>query len=228
MISNTPGRCLSACVPDYCVFDLETTGCSCSCDNVIEISALKVKNHRVVDEFSFLIDPGRPIPCGATMVNGITDAMVENCPTMNQVLPLFNDFVGTMVLVGHNIGSFDMKFIHRDAKRYLGGVFGNDYIDTLPLSRKYLKNLRHHTLGDLASYYGASTEGAHRALNDCYMNQLVFEHLAQEMEQENATEKDSPNCPVCGRPMVLRSSRFGVFWGCPNFPACRGTRRYED
>ena len=30
-------------------------------------------------------------------------------------------------------------------------------------------------------------------------------------------------CGECGYPMELRPSRYGMFWGCTRFPACRGT-----
>lgn len=30
-------------------------------------------------------------------------------------------------------------------------------------------------------------------------------------------------CPDCGGVMALRESRFGLFYGCENFPACRAT-----
>lgn len=29
-------------------------------------------------------------------------------------------------------------------------------------------------------------------------------------------------CPDCGARMVLRDSRFGLFWGCSRWPACNG------
>ena len=37
----------------------------------------------------------------------------------------------------------------------------------------------------------------------------------------------APDCPKCGRPMVRRTARRGAnagseFWGCPEFPRCRG------
>ncbi len=34
----------------------------------------------------------------------------------------------------------------------------------------------------------------------------------------------TPNCPRCGAPMRRRSGRYGQFWGCSNYPRCRGTR----
>jgi hypothetical protein len=41
-----------------------------------------------------------------------------------------------------------------------------------------------------------------------------------------------PLCPRCGQPMVLRTARRGshegeAFWGCADYPHCRGVRAYE-
>ena len=36
-------------------------------------------------------------------------------------------------------------------------------------------------------------------------------------------------CPLCDQEMVTRrASRGGVFWGCPKYPKCRGTRSWRD
>lgn len=42
-----------------------------------------------------------------------------------------------------------------------------------------------------------------------------------------STTHDTPTitCPLCGAPMVKRTSQYGAFWGCSKYPACRGTRR---
>ncbi len=36
------------------------------------------------------------------------------------------------------------------------------------------------------------------------------------------------HCPLCGSSMVLRNGRYGRFYGCPNYPRCRGTRSYKQ
>ena len=178
--------------PDYVVFDLETTGISRVYDEVVEISAVKVRGGKVVDEFSTLVNPGRHIPAGASQVNGITDQMVAHAPRFVKVLQEFLDFTEGYPLVGHNIASFDMKFICRDAEKYYGSVPVNDYVDTLPLARKHLPNLSHHKLTDLASYYGLTTDGAHRALNDCRMNQQVYECMVKEMREAWTGKTEKP------------------------------------
>lgn len=35
------------------------------------------------------------------------------------------------------------------------------------------------------------------------------------------------NCPKCSSKMILRSGKYGKFYGCSRFPYCRGTRQYK-
>ncbi len=223
MLTNKAGKRLIKYVPDYVLFDLETTGLSCRNDEVIEISALKVKDGSVEDEFSTLVNPGMPIPFMASEVNGITDDMVKDSPDFKTALGQFIEFAGDSVLVGHNIVSFDMKFIQRDVEKYYGKVLGNDYIDTLLLARLYLPELQHHTLSDLAHYYHISTAGAHRALADCRMNQRIFESLKEEIENPSEAAQAVKRCPKCGNALKMRTGKFGEFWGCMSYPECKYT-----
>ena len=224
MLSRKPGKKLNTYVSDYVVFDLETTGVSCNSDDVVEISAIKVIGGEVVDEFTTLVNPGRPIPYHASEVNGITDDMVKDSPFFEEVLFDFLEFIGDSVLVGHNIHTFDIKFLYRDAERFWGETIGNDYIDTLQIARIYLPQLSHYKLVDLAKHYGISTVGAHRALNDCRMNQIVFEQLAKEMANPSEDAKAVKKCPKCGNVLRKRKGRYGEFWGCMSYPGCTYTR----
>ena len=92
---------------DYVVFDLETTGVSQERDDIIEVSAVRVCAHKVVDSYSTLVNPHGPIPPDATQVNGITDDMVKDAPDIGEAMEGFLAFIGASVLVGHNIHTFD-------------------------------------------------------------------------------------------------------------------------
>lgn len=221
MLKAIPGNPRNQYLPDYVVFDLETTGISCTSDDVVEISALRVRGGRITDRFSSLVNPGRPIPYSASQVNHITDEMVAGEPTMGEILPEFLRFIGDDVLVGHNIARFDMKFLHRDCQSLFRKVPGNDYLDTLSFARSRLPGLRSYALTALASHYGLGTVGAHRALKDCELNQQVFELLAK--EPERMMEAGCRVCPRCGAPLVFRRGRFGSFYGCSQYPNCRHT-----
>ena len=216
LMSTQKGTLINKYTPNYVIFDLETTGISPNYDEVIEISALKVKGGEVVDEFNTLVNPGRKIPFGATKVNGITNAMVAEAPAFSHVLAEFLDFAEGLVLVGHNIARFDMKFIWRDAEQYFGEIPKNNYVDTLQVARKHLPKMEHHRLVDLAEHYGISSEGAHRALNDCYMNQKVYECMVAEMREthqkraEEARKKASQGVEVQQRPQHFTVKIRGV------------------
>lgn len=129
--ADNRGKRLSKYVDNYVVFDLETTGISAVKDDIIEISALKVKNHEQVETFSRLVNPRRPIPAGATKVNGITDEMVQSEPGLEFILPEFLDFIDGEILIGHNIQSFDLLFLNRAADEVCRKAVLNDFIDTL-------------------------------------------------------------------------------------------------
>lgn len=224
-MSNQRGKQLNKYVPDYVLYDLETTGISANYDEVIEISAVKVRGGKIIDEFSTLVNPGRTIPYGASAVNHIYDEMVADAPEFEEVLPLFLAFIGNDILVGHNIASFDMKFLYRDFEKYMGVVLPNDFVDTLRLAKIVFPDWKHRRLGDLANYYGISTVGAHRALTDCKMNQKGFELLGKELSGEGTMDvrQNVKICPKCGMTMVKRKGKFGEFWGCKGFPDCRYT-----
>lgn len=213
------GKRLVKYVSDYVVFDLETTGFYCDTDRIIEISALKVQKKAVTDTFSTLVNPQCAIPERATQVNGITDDMVADAPLIQEALEQFFCFIGTDVLVGHNIHAFDLKFIQREAEALFGKTVENDYIDTLYMARHCLPGLDHHRLTDLAEYFHVDTSGAHRALNDCMMNYRCYEKMAQLQE-----ETEILICPECGGELMKRKGRYGMFFGCSNYPECRYTK----
>ena len=180
------GKRLNSYLEDYVVFDLETTGISQEMDDIIEISAVKVRAHEIVGEYSTLVDPGRHIPRAATAVNGITDSMVAGAPNIKTAITGFLEFIGDGVLVGHNIHTFDTNFIYDAVWQALGKEFCNDYVDTLYMARRCLPELPHHKLTDVSEYFHIETTGAHRALADCLMNQKCYEEMGKLLKEYRA------------------------------------------
>jgi DNA topoisomerase-1 len=39
--------------------------------------------------------------------------------------------------------------------------------------------------------------------------------------------KSEHKCPVCGKPMLYKTSRFGQFLGCSDYPNCKGTLKLD-
>ena len=164
----------------FVVFDLETTGTSPAFDKIIEIAAFKIVDGVIKEFFSTFVNPGIEIPPRITDLTSITDEDVANAPRIEDVLPDFQKFVDGVILVGHNIGGFDIPFIN-NAGEPLHIRFDNPYEDTYPLSKTYLKGLKNNKLGTVASYFGIVNEHAHRADSDTLTNAKVFLKLAEYM-----------------------------------------------
>lgn len=223
-VIRNKGKRLNEYVPDYVVFDLETTGISPDRDSIIEISAVKVQKGQIAGEYSTLVNPRRHIPAGATAVNGITDKMVAGAPDIREAVDGFWNFVQDGILVGHNIHTFDTNFIYDVTLAHFGWEMKNNYVDTLYLARKCLPQLAHHKLGDVSVHFKIDTSGAHRALNDCVMNQRCYEELGKLLVSKPELVRVQLPCPKCGSELILRKGKFGEFFGCSGFPGCKYTR----
>lgn len=154
----------------FVVVDLETTGTSASKSQITEIGAVRVREGRVVDEFTTLVNPGVLIPAAITLLTGITQSMVATAPPITEALPGLLAFLAAepdTVLVAHN-APFDTGFLKAACERE--GAEWPDYpvVDTLRLARAVLvrPEVRNHRLGTLAAFFGTPTAPNHRALDD--------------------------------------------------------------
>ena len=84
---------------EFVVFDLETTGFSNINDKITEIGAVKIRDFEIVDRFSELVNPEKDISYRVQELTGITNEMVKDKPTIEEILPKFMEFVGDDVLV---------------------------------------------------------------------------------------------------------------------------------
>ena len=158
---------------EFVVFDIETTGLNSHTNEIIEIGAVKIKAGRIVDRYSQLINPGRPIPYHITEITSITDEQVANEPKIDEVIGKFVDFIGDAVLVAHN-APFDMGFIKRDIKKYLNIDLECSVIDTLQMARDLFPDLKKYGLGDLNKTLGLALEKHHRAVDDSQATANMF------------------------------------------------------
>jgi DNA polymerase III subunit epsilon len=158
----------------YVVFDVETTGSAAGKGGAItEFGALKLVGGEVVDQFSTLVNPGRPIDPFVVRLTGITDRMVSDAPSISEVMPRFEEFVEGCVLVGHNV-HFDCSFV--TAAR--GGTpLPNEVLDTLKLARCLVPGLKRYRLSSLVSHFGVRQAPNHRALSDAAATTEVFRKL---------------------------------------------------
>lgn len=158
-------------MPSIVALDIETTGLDAVSDSIIEIGAIRFNKRRIEDEFSTLINPGRTIPGFITKLTGITNAMVRSSPTIDDVLPELEDFVGDLPILGHNV-QFDLSFF----KEF--GLFRyNDALDTYDMASVLLPSAGRYNLGALGLYFGIPIPATHRALDDARVTYGIFTRL---------------------------------------------------
>lgn len=163
----------------FVVLDLETTGGSADSDNITEVGALKVKGGAVLGTFSTLVRPSAPIAPSIELLTGITNAMVERAPPIEEVLPSLCEFMKGSVLVAHN-ARFDASFLRAAFARYEYEVPFDRSVCTLKLARWLMKGeTRDMRLETLSAAVGANTRPCHRAFPDAQATTDLFHRLLE-------------------------------------------------
>jgi len=155
----------------FVVLDLETSGASARTGSAItEIGAVKVCGGNVKGTFHTLINPSTPLSPFIVELTGITDQMLADAPSIETVLPLLCEFIGSpeeSVFVAHN-APFDLSFLKTASA--LHGYIWPDFrvLDTVKLARLVLTkdDVANYQLGTLAEYFDTHVAPNHRALDD--------------------------------------------------------------
>ena len=83
---------------EFVVFDTETTGMPPGA-RLVEIGALKVRGHHVVDRFESLVYPECPIPPSVIRIHGIDDRMVQFERKEKQMLDRVQEMVAVTAII---------------------------------------------------------------------------------------------------------------------------------
>lgn len=158
---------------DLVAIDLETTGLDPRRDAIIEIGAVHMRNGRIIDEYSQLVDPGVPLPAIITDITGIRPEQLVGQPDLQSLLPGLSRFVADAPVIGHNV-DFDMEFLVRQ-----GILRSNLRLDTVELAAVLMPRAARYSLGNLAAEAGIELKQAHRALDDARATALLYWSLWQ-------------------------------------------------
>jgi DNA polymerase-3 subunit epsilon len=162
------------------MLDFETTGLSPAMgDRITEVAALRIVDGRIVERYVSLINCKVRIPSFITHLTGISQAMVDAAPPVDQVVPELLEFIGGDALSAHN-ASFDEKFLKAEAER-LGLAMRHDgLVCSLKLSRRVFPGMSSYKLGLLSGQLGIRfRSAAHRAESDAEVAAEVLLHIGR-------------------------------------------------
>ena len=163
--------------------DTETTGTDPESARIVTMCAGVSPRPGVWEPTSWRVNPGIPIPAGASAVHGITDEDVATEPSGAAALaPIWDHLAAhaSLPIVGHNL-AYDMTVLDREFRRHLGkGVpEGIRCIDTLVLFRRFDFTTGGRQLEHLANRYGISLN-AHDSSDDALASLRILHVLASE------------------------------------------------
>ncbi len=159
----------------FAIVDIETTGGSAHWHKITEIAIFLHNGKQVIDSYQTLINPQRTIPANITALTGITNAMVSNAPTFEDVAEIIYEFTKDSIFVAHNV-NFDYSFVKKEFE-HLGVNFSRKRLCTVRLARKILSGFKSYSLGNLCAQVGIAVNDRHRAGGDAEATAKLFSLL---------------------------------------------------
>lgn len=159
----------------YTIIDIETTGGNNKSGRITEIAAFLHDGHKMIDKFTSLINPGVPIPPFIKNLTGISDEMVADAPTFEEIASELDRFTANAIFVAHNV-NFDYSFIKEEFRR-IGRDFKRKTLCTVQLSRASFPGLASYSLGKITRELDILLENAHRAEADAWATVKLFEKI---------------------------------------------------
>ncbi|MFL2666995.1 MAG: exonuclease domain-containing protein [Burkholderiales bacterium] len=149
---------------DFVFLDLETTGATAGTDRITEIGLISVKDGKYENEWQTLINPLRSIPNNIQLITGISNEMVENKPTFEEISDGLIKRLEGKILVAHNV-RFDYAFLRNEFKS-CGIKYAPKRLCTVKLSRLLYPEERKHGLDSIIKRLKLTSGVRHRAMTD--------------------------------------------------------------
>ncbi|MEI6458454.1 MAG: exonuclease domain-containing protein [Pseudomonadota bacterium] len=161
MSSANSGRGLDR---DLVCLDLETTGGHPSRNRIIEIGLIEIDRDGSERVWGTLVHPGVRIPSQIEDFTGISNEMVADAPSFEDVHRELLERLSGRLFVAHN-ARFDYGFVRAELLR-LGLRFVSPVLCTVKLSRRIYPEHPRHNLDSVMARHGLSCAARHRALGD--------------------------------------------------------------
>lgn len=183
---------------------------------ITEVAIIIRSETKELDRYETLINPGVPIPRNITHITGISDEMVEDAPTFNEVAPKIFEMLEGQVFVAHNV-NFDYGFIRHHLLES-GIKWSAKRLCTVRLSRKLLPGMYSYSLGKLAQQMGHEIKARHRAMGDCEFTAELFQELLNRDDQEhidfalNQRNREATLPPLLSRQVIEKlPNTLGIY-----------------
>ncbi|NOU99169.1 ATP-dependent DNA helicase DinG [Paenibacillus planticolens] len=156
----------------FAVLDFETTG-SQPADEIIQVGLVIIDQFQIIDRYTSLVNPGIGIPSSITTLTGITDEMVADAPTLDQVMSDMFPLLFDCVLVAHH-AAFDLSFLQKGLTKTGYPPFSGRVLDTMDMLRILFPSISSLQLSMVAGLFGIDHERPHQADSDAEVTAEIW------------------------------------------------------
>ncbi|MBQ0049753.1 MAG: ribonuclease H-like domain-containing protein [Bacteroidales bacterium] len=160
-------------------FDLETTGLDIAKDRIVEICYIKIEPNGNEESRSMRINPEQHIPEAASLVHGIYDSDVQDCPTFKEVASTLATTFKGCDLAGFNSNRFDIPLLVEEFMR-AGVLLDFSKRKFVDVQNIFHKMERRTLVAAYRFYCNKELENAHSALAD---TRATYEVLLAQLER---------------------------------------------
>ncbi|MBK5211504.1 MAG: hypothetical protein JJE36_04235 [Coriobacteriia bacterium] len=151
------------------LLDLETIGLRPVPGGITEVALMRMRGPEVLERYSTLVRPRTSISSEITEITGISNEMVADAPSIEEVKGAVLAFIGTADVVAHN-AHFDKNFLEASF-----GTLPNRWVDTVFLAQVGLPRLTRYRQIGLADWLNPDAgKNAHRAAADVEVLRYVW------------------------------------------------------
>jgi DNA polymerase-3 subunit epsilon len=177
---------------EFLAVDVETNGRAGDLCELTEVGAVLVGGGELHEEMESLVRVEQPLSRGIERFTGITQAMVDNAPPPEAVLPEIAELIEGRVLVAHS-AQFDRRALKQAFERCDIEWPNPPVICTVAMARRFAPLSSQRRLARLADSLGIEVEGVHRALVDARTCAKIFCALFPRLCATAATVSDAVN-----------------------------------
>lgn len=166
----------------FVVVDVETTGnAPKNGDRIIQLAIIVMQGTEIVEQFSSFVNPQKEIPPFIEQLTGISNELVQNAPTFEELADHIYSLLNDGYFVAHNV-FFDFHFLQEEFKRLHYPELVNPIIDTVELARIVFPRAKGFKLKDLAEFLQIEHLNPHRADHDAFVTALLLQRIFNKLK----------------------------------------------
>jgi DNA polymerase-3 subunit epsilon/CBS domain-containing protein len=157
--------------------DLETTGLDPRTDRIVQVAAIAMLGPKILEapRLERLVDPGVPIPPGATAIHGLGERELAGAPRFAGLATALVELLQGRVVVGHRV-AFDLAVLRHEAARVGIPWYEPPMLDVAQLFAS-LQPAHDLTLEAVAAALGVTIQRRHTASGDALAAAQIFSRL---------------------------------------------------